>query len=1020
MNAVASLDRSILSRRRFVRSLAIGTLLINLFVVVMVALVIEQRREREEIQAITLTENYAKVLDEALVGFIGKIDITLLSVRDEVTRQMANGGIDDKALAAFLTQQDAHIPEALGLRVVDADGIIRHGAQGVRVANASIADRPQFIRLRDDPAAGLVFSKPLMGRAAQQQMITLGRRIDNPDGSFAGDVHVAVTIDQFINLFAKIDLGPKGNIGLWDHTNLIARYARDDARGASAGATTPSAELHALLESPPQTATYHTRSGVDGISRAYHFRRINSYPLYLVVGLADDDYLAEARNDARNLIGLAVIFIVTSLFSALLLYRGWQRREADHAALLRQETDYTGQLEQAKRLAEEAQRQSELILASAGEGICGVDLAGKVVFVNPAGRKMLGWAADEGVGLDLHATTHHHKPDGSPYAPADCDVSRTLHDGARRQVNDDLYWRKDGSCFPVEFTVAAVELDGRVSGAVNVFRDISERKRSEAELQQHRRNLEELVQQRTTALMETEARASHILDSSADGLYGSDRNGIITFINPAACAMLGYRAEQVIGRPVHPLFHHSRADGSPYPAAECPGLRALKLGQQVRVDNEVYWHADGHAIPVMYATHPMLRNGEIIGAVTSFVDVSEQRAAAQARERALLAAESLARIRREFLANMSHEIRTPLNGVLGFADIGYRHYDNSDKARDAFAKIRTSGKRLLGVINDILDFSKLDAGKLNIEQIDLVPAEIVSHALDLVRDQAQAKQLELRVRLAADLPGLCIGDPLRIGQVLLNVLSNAVKFTPSGSVTLSLSRQDEQLVFRVTDTGIGMSGEQLAMLFNPFQQADASSTRRYGGTGLGLAISKQILDLMGGEIRVISEPGVGTTVEFRLPYIPSGRLAVPPADQSDAAPPAGAGSLAGLSILVVDDDSANQAILEENLTLDGARVTLAGDGLAAVERVRQDGPAAYDIVLMDIQMPGIDGYEAARQILALAPGLPIIAQTAHAFAEEREKCRTAGMVGHIAKPIDQQELRQVLQRHRPAQNPPPV
>jgi CheY-like chemotaxis protein len=217
-----------------------------------------------------------------------------------------------------------------------------------------------------------------------------------------------------------------------------------------------------------------------------------------------------------------------------------------------------------------------------------------------------------------------------------------------------------------------------------------------------------------------------------------------------------------------------------------------------------------------------------------------------------------------------------------------------------------------------------------------------------------------------------------------------------------------------------MSGEQLAMLFNPFQQADASSTRRYGGTGLGLAISKQILDLMGGEIRVISEPGVGTTVEFRLPYIPSGRLAVPPANQPDAALPAGAGSLAGLSILVVDDDSANQAILEENLTLDGARVTLAGDGLTAVERVRQDGPAAYDIVLMDIQMPGIDGYEAARQILALAPGLPIIAQTAHAFAEEREKCRAAGMVGHIAKPIDQQELRQVLQRHRPAQNPPPV
>jgi hypothetical protein len=214
---------------------------------------------------------------------------------------------------------------------------------------------------------------------------------------------------------------------------------------------------------------------------------------------------------------------------------------------------------------------------------------------------------------------------------------------------------------------------------------------------------------------------------------------------------------------------------------------------------------------------------------------------------------------------MSHEIRTPLNGVLGFAEIGLRHYQNSEKTQDALRKIILSGKRLLGVINDVLDFSKIEAGKLNIEQTEVHLRDLVEHSLDLVRERAEAKQLHLTVALAPNLPEACISDPLRIGQVLLNVLSNAIKFTEQGEVALSLTQQGEMLVFRVSDTGIGMNEEQLADLFNPFTQADASTTRRFGGTGLGLAISKRILELMQGDIRVESQPQQGTSVEFRLP-----------------------------------------------------------------------------------------------------------------------------------------------------------
>jgi len=549
---------------------------------------------------------------------------------------------------------------------------------------------------------------------------------------------------------------------------------------------------------------------------------------------------------------------------------------------------------------------------------------------------------------------------------------------------------------------------GRPELAVGTTMNINDRKQAEAELEQHRLHLEDLVRRRTVELTETEARACHILDSSADGLYGVDKNGLVTFVNPAACRMLGYRPEQVVGRSAHELFHHSRPDGTAYPAEVCPSHGALRQGEEIRVDSEVYWHADGHAIPVMYAIHPIMADGQTTGAVTSFVDVSEQRTAAQARERALLAAENLARIRSEFLANMSHEIRTPLNGVLGFAQIGHRYYQDSEKARNAFEKILSSGKILLGVINEILDFSKIEEGKLTIERTEVTLRKVIGQAVDLVRDRARAKHLDLRVELADDLPVACVGDPLRIGQVLLNLLANAVKFTEVGSVVLSASRQGERLVFRVVDTGIGMNAAQLDQLFNPFQQADGSTTRRFGGTGLGLAISKRILDLMAGDIRVESRPGAGSLFEVTLPYERSESVAGSLPSSPGVAVTRVERPLVGIAILVAEDDVINRSVIEENLVEDGAEVTMVVNGREAVERVRKDGGAAYDVVLMDIQMPEMDGYEATRRILELAPGLPIIGQTAHAFGAELERCFAVGMVGHVAKPIDPEILARVV------------
>ena len=549
---------------------------------------------------------------------------------------------------------------------------------------------------------------------------------------------------------------------------------------------------------------------------------------------------------------------------------------------------------------------------------------------------------------------------------------------------------------------------GEIIGTVGSARDITDRKKIEAELELHRQHLEERVQQRSAALLATEAKASHILQSTADGLYGVDTSGRITFINPAACRMLGQRSEDVIGRGAHELFQHSRPDGTAFPVEESPAHEALISGREVRVDNEVYWHADGRPIPVLYAVHPTRENGLNSGAVISFVNFSEQRAAAQARERALIAAEHLARVKSEFLANMSHEIRTPLNGVLGFAQIGSRNFRDSEKALNAFNKIIVSGKQLLGVVNDVLDFSKIEAGDFRIEQAEVLLHETIDRALVLVSERALAKGLELKLDKAPDLPATCVSDPERIAQVLLNLLSNAIKFTDSGAITLAASCAGKRLVFRLTDTGIGMNDEQLEQIFAPFQQADGSSTRRFGGTGLGLTLSKRILELLGGDIHVESEPGVGSVFEFYLPYIRPG-VAEKTAETGveDDARRTGK-PLAGISILIAEDDAINQMVLEYNLHEDGAQVVMVGDGRAAVERVMHDGAKAYDLVLMDVQMPEMDGYEAALRLREIAPELPIVGQTAHVLGDEQERCLASGMAGYISKPIDADALVKIV------------
>ena len=382
----------------------------------------------------------------------------------------------------------------------------------------------------------------------------------------------------------------------------------------------------------------------------------------------------------------------------------------------------------------------------------------------------------------------------------------------------------------------------------------------------------------------------------------------------------------------------------------------------------------------------------------------------QARE----AAEAANRTKSAFLAHMSHEIRTPLNGVLGMAQLlAQEPLDANQQA--LVARIREAGTTLLGILNDLLDLSKIEAGQLRLESQPLDLAALMAKVVGLLDPVARAKGVELRLEPPPTPLPPVMGDPLRLEQVLINLGGNAIKFTEQGQVIIQFGSSQhgagasgERLCFEVWDNGIGIAPEALPTLFTPFTQADAGISRRYGGTGLGLAISKRLVELMGGEIGVESQVGMGSTFWFELPLILAhDGLEIPPALP---APPAGGGpNLTGLGVLVVDDTELNRMMLEHTLTRRGAWVTLAENGQQALDLLRA-GPQDYGVVLMDVQMPVMDGLTATRLLRgdpALAH-LPVIALTAGILPEELAATREAGVDAVLTKPLDLDELAALL------------
>ncbi len=649
----------------------------------------------------------------------------------------------------------------------------------------------------------------------------------------------------------------------------------------------------------------------------------------------------------------------------------------------------------------EALNESSAVYNDAGAGFWSLGADGTILKVNDTMLHWLGYARDEVVGLKK--VTDLLTVEGREIFAKEFPAFQRRGTLSNLEID---YRRKDGSTLPAMVSsMAVLDPQGHFLMSRSTISDLTERRQIQKSLSDHQARLEAMVEERTVQLLANEARTRAVLRTMMDAVVHIDAKGKMLTVNDAVINLFGYKESELLGQNVRMLMPEPmRSEHDGYLRHHAESGQGKVLGKFREV---VGRRKDGNNFAIELATSQLTdeTGTTYIGVMH---DITDRKNVETQRELARIAAESSARTKSEFLANMSHEIRTPLNGVLGMARISQRENEGR-KTRQTTARLLTSAEHLLRVVDDILVYSKMEAGKLAIEVAPMSLGAILDNVHNLFMERASAKALRLSIPPAAALPDWVNGDAHRLVQILSNLLSNAIKFTAHGDVGMTVARDGDQVYFKVTDTGIGMSEEHMGRLFQPFEQADSSITRNYGGTGLGLMISQRLARQMGGEITTKSQSGAGSTFSLclPLPLIPApARSEEREHSNNDTGP-----RLKGVSVLAADDVEVNRFILEDVLILEGAAVVFAENGQQAVDLIVQMGASAFDIVLMDVQMPVMDGYEATRLIAALAPGLPVIGTTAHALAEERERCRLAGMVDHVTKPVLIDVLVQAILRH---------
>jgi PAS domain S-box-containing protein len=656
------------------------------------------------------------------------------------------------------------------------------------------------------------------------------------------------------------------------------------------------------------------------------------------------------------------------------------------------------QLEIASKSAEENGRSLErfqLLLDGARDcAIIMLDNHGIVQNWNRGAQKLKGYAREEILGKSF--TCFYPATDSQAGKP-----QRELKIAIETGVYEEDGWRvrKDGSRFWANVIIEPMrDRTGRQIGFSKIIRDLTD------------------TEQAHTLLRASDMKVRAIYESSFQFIGLLDPDGRVLEANETAMSFIDCPLSEVRGK----LFWETPWwDYSPVEQARCKEavLRAA-AGETVRMCTRRK-NKSGQTVDIDFTLKPMRDGtGHITHVIPEGQDVTELKRAQQAMNAARVAADVANQAKSDFLANMSHEIRTPMAAILGYADLMLDPTQSKSGLQNGLQAIRRNGKHLLEVINDVLDLSKIEAGGMTVERIACELSHVAAEAISITEAKAVEKGLTLSVEFATSVPRTGLTDPLRLRQTLVNLIGNAIKFTEKGSVVIRVSCDgpsdtDARMIFEVIDTGVGMTEVELPRLFKVFSQADASTTRRFGGTGLGLAISRQFAKLLGGDISVKSEAGKGSTFTLHVLVGPvakadmvNGAIEKRKAARTTDATSISAESLLGVRILLAEDGFDNRIILSAYLRGAGATVEMVEDGGAAVEAVTRSLKEArpYSIVLMDMQMPVLDGYAASSELRRVGHPGPIVALTAHAMLDDRAKCIKSGCSEYMSKPVDRTAL----------------
>lgn len=676
---------------------------------------------------------------------------------------------------------------------------------------------------------------------------------------------------------------------------------------------------------------------------------------------------------------------ITTLFSAEIVVIGG---ESCILALL---ADITDRIEAEAALRESEQRCLAVIEAG-NDCVWEADTECRVTYVSPQVRQLLGYEPEEIVGKPLFQCLQ-------PEEAKRVEVIFSKHVAERSSFRcvENINIHKMGQLVVLETNgIPILGADGELRGYRGTSRDITERKRT------------------LDALRHSEEMHRSLVENIDAGIARMDTDYKIVALNRAQARRIGKTQEQLIGKHCHRVFE-SRDTVCP----DCQGHVAMASRMPAeckRLSNPE--GSVGHNVRVK--AFPLIGpDGVPTGFIELVEDISERTRAEELLRQAKETAEAANRAKTEFLANMSHEIRTPLTAILGYADI---LGDNADPSliREASETIKRNGEHLLQLISDILDLSKIEAVRLEPHLTPCNPRQIVDEVASLMRVRMDAKGLRFAVEYPEPLPASVYSDPLRLRQILINLLGNAAKFTETGAVRI-VSRLVEEsaspkLRIDVIDTGIGLKQEQIAMLFQPFTQLDSSARRRFGGTGLGLAISKRLALMLGGDITVASTPGIGSTFSLTIATGPLDAMsvAIEPTDAVSSVLPAPAdpGRL-DCRLLLAEDGRDNQRLVSFVLRKRNAEVTVVENGQVAFDCATAAMAAGtpFDIILMDMQMPVLDGYEATARLRNAGFAGPIIAITAHAMPEDRQRCIEAGCDDYLSKPIAADRLVALVASH---------